>query len=155
MLEIQQFNTPAGFPDSFSRSQFIDFLVEHLGEFGDSKQAIDGAIDYAFSTAEGNGGFLIVARDENGIVGAAVINRTGMRDFIPSYILVYIAVDGSKRGKGYGGTIVKHIQEQCADGGLALHVEYDNPAKRLYERLGFTSKYAEMRYNPTDSENRE
>jgi len=24
-------------------------------------------------------------------------------------------------------------------------VEYDNPAKRLYERLGFRSRYAEMR----------
>ncbi|MDK2978441.1 MAG: hypothetical protein PWP52_1155, partial [Bacteroidales bacterium] len=28
---------------------------------------------------------------------------------------------------------------------VKLHVEYDNPAKRLYERLGMTTKYAEMR----------
>jgi hypothetical protein len=25
-------------------------------------------------------------------------------------------------------------------------VEYDNPAKRLYERVGMKTKYAEMRY---------
>jgi hypothetical protein len=25
-------------------------------------------------------------------------------------------------------------------------VEYDNPAKRLYERMGFSTKYAEMRW---------
>ena len=28
---------------------------------------------------------------------------------------------------------------------VALHVEPDNPAKKLYERLGFTNKYLEMR----------
>jgi ribosomal protein S18 acetylase RimI-like enzyme len=33
------------------------------------------------------------------------------------------------------------------NGDIALHVEYDNPAKNLYERAGFTSKYIEMRYN--------
>ena len=30
-------------------------------------------------------------------------------------------------------------------GGIALHVEPDNPAKFLYEKLGFTHKYLEMR----------
>jgi len=30
-------------------------------------------------------------------------------------------------------------------GGIALHVEPDNPAKILYEKLGFTNKYLEMR----------
>jgi ribosomal protein S18 acetylase RimI-like enzyme len=32
-----------------------------------------------------------------------------------------------------------------AEGDIALHVEPDNPAKILYEKLGFTSKYLEMR----------
>jgi ribosomal protein S18 acetylase RimI-like enzyme len=30
-------------------------------------------------------------------------------------------------------------------GNIALHVEPDNPAKILYEKLGFTNKYLEMR----------
>ena len=46
--------------------------------------------------------------------------------------------------------MVERIQQECG-GGIALHVEYDNPARRLYERLGFTSKYAEMRYDPSAS----
>jgi ribosomal protein S18 acetylase RimI-like enzyme len=32
-----------------------------------------------------------------------------------------------------------------AEGNIALHVEPDNPAKGLYEKLGFTNKYLEMR----------
>lgn len=32
-------------------------------------------------------------------------------------------------------------------GNIALHVEPDNPAKKLYENCGFTNKYLEMRLN--------
>jgi predicted GNAT family acetyltransferase len=37
--------------------------------------------------------------------------------------------------------------QALSGGDIKLHVEYDNPrATTLYERLGFTSKYAEMRW---------
>jgi ribosomal protein S18 acetylase RimI-like enzyme len=32
-----------------------------------------------------------------------------------------------------------------AKGNIALHVEPENPARYLYEKLGFTNKYLEMR----------
>jgi len=35
---------------------------------------------------------------------------------------------------------------ELCDGDVKLHVEYDNPAKRLYERIGFKNKYADMRF---------
>ena len=79
-----------------------------------------------------------------GTKGAVVVNDTKMGGYIPQNILVYIAVDAAQRGKGIGK---KLMQEAIANatGGIALHVEPDNPAKRLYESLGFTNKYLEMR----------
>lgn len=149
MLTIRRLDNANNFTESFSRSDFIDFLHTHLGRFRDAKEAIDASIGYAFSDAEGKGGFLVLAHEGDTLVGAAVINRTGMEKYIPAHLLVYIAVDAEQRGKGVGRRIVEYIQKECRPGGLALHVEYDNPARRLYERLGFTSKYAEMRYDPS------
>jgi ribosomal protein S18 acetylase RimI-like enzyme len=69
-----------------------------------------------------------------------------MSGYIPENILLFIAVHPSARGMGIGGKIIKHSFE-ISKGDVKLHVEYDNPAKRLYERLGMTTKYAEMRYH--------
>ncbi|MGC9366696.1 MAG: GNAT family N-acetyltransferase [bacterium] len=103
-------------------------------------------MDYAFSDQPGKGGFLLGGFQEKKLVAAVVMNRTGMSRYIPENILVYVAVDPNLRGKGLGGKIISKALE-LADGNTALHVEYDNPAKRLYERLGFKSKYAEMRFS--------
>lgn len=128
-----------------TRNEFVDFLFEHLGQFGDPKSAINKCIDFAFGLNGGLGGFCIVAKDEGEVVGGLIMNSTGMGEYIPSNILVYVAVDSSKRGKGYGRKICEYAMNEV-DGDVALHVEYENPAKRLYERIGFTSKYAEMRF---------
>lgn len=132
-------------PEGFGVDDAVRFLREHLGEYGDSEEAIRAAIDYALFRPEGSGGLLLVARLADSPVGLAVVNRTGMSGYIPANLLVYIAVDSTRRGMGIGQRMVEHLQQICS-GGIALHVEYDNPARRLYERLGFTSKYAEMRY---------
>ena len=97
-------------------------------------------INYAFT----KGGFIILALEDSKIVGAVVVNETGMKKFIPENILVYIAVHEGMRGKGLGKVLMEKAIE-TADGDIALHVESDNPAKKLYEQLGFTNKYLEMR----------
>jgi len=74
-----------------------------------------------------------------------VVNRTGMKDYIPENVLVYIATHKDHRGKGIGKKMMQKAVE-TAEGSLALHVEPDNPARFLYEKIGFTTKYIEMRY---------
>lgn len=144
MLEIKEIRKSEDFGD-LTKEQFIDFLFEHLDQFGDPKPDIEKSIDYAFSDAEGKGGFLLAAYHEGKLAGALVMNNTGMSGYIPENILVYVAVDSKYRGKGFGGEIVKKSFD-IAEGDIKLHVEYDNPAKRLYERVGMKTKYAEMRY---------
>jgi GNAT superfamily N-acetyltransferase len=128
-----------------TKEDFIEFLHTHLGQFGDTRAAIAKAVEYAFSESEGKGGFLVAAYLGENLVGAVVINDTGMSDYVPEHLLVYIAVHGDARNKGVGAEIMDAVFSMCK-GNVALHVEYDNPAKRFYERLGMTSKYAEMRF---------
>jgi ribosomal protein S18 acetylase RimI-like enzyme len=131
--------------NDISIENIVDFLYKHLDRFGDDKLSIEKSINYAFSEKEGKGGFLLLGFLEHKLVGVVVINKTGMEGFIPENILVYIAVDGSLRGKGIGRQLIEKALS-LSSGDVKLHVEYDNPAKRLYERVGFSSKYAEMRY---------
>lgn len=145
MLKFKIIRNNEDFDDSITREKFIDFLYQHLDKFGDTKEAIGKSIDYAFSDAKGCGGFLLAAFNDDEVVGELVMNSTGMSGYIPENVLVYVAVDAKYRGKGFGREIVNKAISM-ADGDVKLHVEYDNPAKRLYERIGFTTKYAEMRY---------
>lgn len=126
------------------KKEIADFLFENLDEFGDPLEDIMKCLDYALDKAADKGGFVVLARDGGKIVGTVVMNKTGMAGYIPENILVYIAVATSQRGKGVGKKIMS-TAIGMANGAIALHVESDNPAKYLYEKLGFTHKYLEMR----------
>lgn len=126
------------------KEHIVDFLFHHLDQYGDARGDIHKAIQYALKETASHGGFVITGALEGKIVGTVVINRTGMEGYIPENILVYIAVDGSQRGKGIGKTLMQKAIS-LAQGDIALHVEPDNPARHLYEKLGFTNKYLEMR----------
>lgn len=145
ILNIVKIEQKNNFPEAVNKQTFIDFLYRHLGQFGDKKEDIKRSIDYAFSNEGGKGGFVLIALKDGVIVGGVVINDTGMKGYIPDHILVYIATHEGFRGIGIGTTLLKKTLREC-QGDIALHVEYENPAVRLYKRAGFTSKYAEMRY---------
>lgn len=126
------------------KKEIADFLFTHLEQYGDPIDDIMKCLDYALDQAVDKGGFTVMAREDNQIVGVVVVNKTGMSGYIPENILVYIAVDASQRGKGVGQKLMKTAIDM-ANGDIALHVEPDNPARKLYEKLGFTNKYLEMR----------
>src|SRR5690606_40835310 len=84
------------------KKEIADFLFAHLDEYGDPYEDIMKCLDYALDMAIDKGGFVVLAREEGKIVGAVVMNKTGMSGYIPENILVYIAVDNRQRGKGLG-----------------------------------------------------
>ena len=141
--ELRQFDD---FPDWMNTEGLASFLYESLKPFEDPLPEVRQGILDALEPRNGEPGFVLVAEIEKKVVGALIMLRTGMKGYIPENLLLMVAVDPSTRGKGIGAQIINRSFE-LADGDVKLHVEYDNPAKRLYERLGMTSKYAEMRYH--------
>lgn len=133
-------------PTLIEKENIINFLFENLQEYGDPASDIEKAIKYALKETPSFGGFVLVSYLDDFIVGAVVVNQTGMVDYIPENILVYIAIHHAHRGKGIGKKLVQEAIE-VSEGNIALHVEPDNPAIHLYEKLGFDNKYLEMRYN--------
>lgn len=131
-------------PDEFQRKQIIDFLFEHLEQYGDPKEDIEKCLNYALQISESFGGFVLLATDNKQPVGVVIVNKTGMDGYIPANILVYIATHRNFRGKGLGKKLMNRTLEK-AEGSVKLHVEPDNPARFLYEKFGFSSKYLEMR----------
>ncbi|MCW1914902.1 GNAT family N-acetyltransferase [Luteolibacter sp. GHJ8] len=61
--------------------------------------------------------------------------------------IVDITLHSGFRGRGTGTAILRDLQASAAAAGcsLSIHVEHQNPARQLYERLGFEAK-------PGDSE---
>lgn len=151
MLDIEIYNPKTGIP--FERkTKLINFLYDHLDQFGDPKEQIKRSVDYAMKEIESFGGHILVGTLDKKLAGAVVINKTGMKGYIPENILVYIAVHADLRGKGLGKELMKKAH-QTVDGTMKLHVEPENPARYLYEKMGYTNKYLEMRWDGNTGSN--
>lgn len=145
MITLQKYTTNNK-TDENQKQEIIRFLFQHLEQYGDPEADISNAVSYAIGEQDKPGGLIITAKeqDSGSLAGAVVINRTGMSGYIPENILVYIATDKAMRGKGIGKMLMQEAVN-ASEGDIALHCEPENPAMHLYKKLGFTSKYLEMR----------
>ena len=145
MIELTTYSDQ-NIPSEKIQNEIIDFLFESLEQYGDPKMDIQQCLNYAFGKNNKPGGIVITAHNSETqkFAGAVIVNKTGMEKYIPENILVYIATDKDLRGQGVGKSLMELAISE-SEGDIALHCEPNNPAKYLYEKLGFTSKYLEMR----------
>ena len=136
--------------DAFSRLSILDinrltnFLFQYSGEFRDTKSAIRKSLLYAAKEIPGLGGYVFVMEHENNIVGAIVVNKTGMNEYLSENIIVYIAVNEFFRSKGIATSLLNYTKDYCK-GAIAIHINKDNPVVELFEREGFEARNIEMR----------
>ncbi len=129
---------------SLQTDRVKDFLHTHLEEFGDTPSAIKKSIEYTAKQGSGFGGYTIIVEYEKNIIGALVINRTGMEEYAPENILVYMATHAEHRGQGIARKLMEKAMLLCK-GDIALHIQENNPARKIYEKFGFTHPCLEMR----------
>ena len=146
MITIQEIRRENELKKIFSGiHEFAETMHVMLAPFEDSVSEITSGVEYALDQSGYRGGFILAAMENDELCGALVMLKTNMKGYVPENLLLYIAVDSARRGKGIGSKLIKKAIELC-DGDIKLHVEYDNPARSLYKRMGFLSKYADMRY---------
>lgn len=104
-MEFKIINANSGEDTTYTNQVIAQFLCTHLEEYGDKIEDILKCIAYVMDANKG--GNIVVGLDDDKIVGVVILTNTGMKDFIPENILVYIAVDNSQRGKGYGKQLMQ------------------------------------------------
>jgi GNAT superfamily N-acetyltransferase len=143
--EFVKVDKEADLPSWAPRERLARFFHETMAPWNDTLEDVQKALDYCFSERPGEGGYIVLLAVDGELAGGVCMLATGMSGYIPEHILLFISVDPDRRGRGLGGELMEKALE-AAPGDVKLHVEYENPAKRLYERMGFTTKYAEMRW---------
>ena len=133
------------FPDWITTDSLAKFIYDNIKPYEDTLEDTRRAVEIAIDPDQPKGAFILLAEEKQKPLGALIILRTGMKGYVPENILLMVCVHPSTRGQGVGGRLIRKGIE-LADGDVKLHVEYNNPAKKVYEKIGFTTKYAEMRY---------
>jgi GNAT superfamily N-acetyltransferase len=75
--------------------------------------------------------------------GDRLLAMAGQRMRVPGFVEVSaVCTHPDARGRGFGGVVMREVMREIveADRTPFLHAFADNPAVRLYERLGFTQR---------------
>lgn len=131
-------------PSEMEKYKLVDFISTNLGEKAENKDFIRRAIDYATKDRLSFGGFAIVVKSHDEIVGAAIVNHTGMEGYMAENVLVYIAVCSKFRRKGVAKGMIENVL-RYAKGDVALHLKGDSSLSAVCEKFGFKKSIVEMR----------
>lgn len=124
-----------------SAEEILRITKSYLANYSDPliemKEAITNAMDK---------GLILLAKQNDEILGVTIIVNMQFENFIPTYHIAYIGTSLHNKGRGIGTELIKYAVNST-DGNLSLHVDLDNKtAKKLYEKMGFQHMYNRMLY---------
>ncbi|HQU60843.1 MAG: GNAT family N-acetyltransferase [Phaeodactylibacter sp.] len=139
-----QFNLYDAFSgiNAMEKSKVVHFLCGHNSH--SNRQSILEAVEYAVKLKPSFGGFVLTAEIDRQIVGVVVANRTGMESYNPKNLFVFVSLHKDHEEEALVEALLQKAI-RYADGDVAMHVEPDNPALKLYQKLGFQAQYLELR----------
>ena len=123
---LWRFLAIAGYEPDIARAKAIPFVAAHVADWQRSE-------DFGFVAEQG------------GVAIGATWARQFSRDEEPAFFVndrtpeVTIGVAEEARGLGIGAALLDALKAEAVRRGvgLCLNVRHDNPAQRLYRRLGF------------------
>ena len=142
MVNYQLLNA-TDFVTTLEKEAIINFLLANLEDYMDSRDNVSRAIEYALSKFPHQGGFVIIARDEQDIVGAMVVNRTNFEGYFAENILVFLAVSETSRRQGVATELLKQIK-LYAKGDVMIRLDNKSSVRELFEKVGFSKDGTEF-----------
>lgn len=143
-MKQQELYTPFTGMTILEKSKLANFLETNTENGHFSKSEITEAIECALKERPSLGGFILTLKEENKLLGALVINATGMENRHPKHRLSLFAVARSHRHNGIAKHLIRNAMQKT-DGDLAIQLEPGNGEVAFFEKLGFKEKYVEMR----------
>ena len=94
----------------FSKKKaIIGFLSQYSEATWMDTSAIQQAVDYAIKETPSFGGFIVTAEEDQQILAALIVNKTGMQGYMPQYIAVLKSI----LPKYKNSTIIKELTNQA------------------------------------------
>jgi predicted N-acetyltransferase YhbS len=145
MIEYQLLNT-TDFATTLEKEAIVNFLMESLDDYLDSRDNVSRAIEYALSKFPHQGGFVLIARSENEIVGVSVVNRTNFEGYFAENILVFLATAEKHRRKGIAMELMNRTKVYTK-GSVLVRLNSDLAVQDLFKKSGFQAASNEFILN--------
>lgn len=135
MIEYQLLNT-TDFATTLEKEAIANFLLQNLDDYLDTRDNVNRAIEYALSKFPHQGGFILMAREVEAIVGVAVVNRTNFEGYFAENILVYLAIAETARRRGIATELLKR-SKVYSKGSVMIRLRSNDNRKELFAKAGF------------------
>ena len=145
MPAYQLLNT-TDFVTTLEKEAIINFLLEHLETYSDSRDNVSRAIEYSLSKFPHQGGFVLMAREADAIIGVCVVNRTNFEGYFAENIMIYLAVDANYRKQGVATELLAKAKVYTK-GSMMVRLQQNSSVRALFEKVGFDQETVEFVLN--------